>query len=209
MKDDENQLETLLLTLNESDFLSAGSTENLFLRFPFIRDSGVELVIVRIDFLSPDGSAEKNRMTRLLSEKIKSVFQAKYEGGMSFQIYGGKDSGISFQSPGKENFSVIFSMGPGGRDELKTILLTFIQDCKAGKANPADMDPNYISAHLDMPFTPDLIVSSSKNKLTDYMIWQTVYSEYYFMSKEMEKWTNSDFKDAFSAFHNRERRYGV
>ena len=131
------------------------------------------------------------------------------EGGTNCFILNGEDGDIDSNPPFAGVFSVLFSLGLGGRAELKNILSAFIADCRAEKSQPADMTPDYISSHLILPFTPDLIVSSSKNKLSDFMIWQTVYSEYYFMDKEVPRWTDSDFKKAFNAFHNRERRYGV
>jgi len=209
LKDGGNRLKTLLLTLNESDLLSSGGIENLFSRFLFIRDSGVQTLIVHVDILSAAETAGKGRLIRFLSEKIRSAFQAYDDGNMNCFILNEEDGSIDFEPPFEDVFSVLFSLGPGGRAELKNILSAFITDCRVGKSRPADMTTDYISSHLALPFTPDLIVSSSKNKLSDFMIWQTVYSEYYFMDKEVTRWTDSDFKKAFNAFHNRERRYGV
>ena len=209
MKDGGNRLKTLLLTLNESDLLSSGGIENLFSRFLFIRDSGVQTLIVHADILSAAKATDKDCLIRYLSEKIRSAFQAHDDGSMNCFILNGEDGSIDSKYPNARVFSVLFSLGLGGRAELKTILSAFIADCRAEKKQPADMTPDYISSHLALPFTPDLIVSSSKNKLSDFMIWQTVYSEYYFMDKEVPRWTDLDFKKAFNAFHNRERRYGV
>jgi len=209
LKDDGNRLKTLLLTLNESDLLSSNGIENLFSRLLFIRDSGVKTLIVHVDILSAAETADKDRLIHFLSEKVRSAFQAYDDGNTNCFILNGEDGGIDSNPPFAGVFSVLFSLGLGGRAELKNILSAFIADCRAEKSQPADMTPDYISSHLILPFTPDLIVSSSKNKLSDFMIWQTVYSEYYFMDKEVPRWTDSDFKKAFNAFHNRERRYGV
>lgn len=233
LKDSENRLKTLLLTLNESDLLNTGGIKNLFSRFPFIRDSGIETLIVHVDILPAKSRTEKDSLVHFLGKSIRSAFQAhgdsgmnccvfgEAEDGMNCGVFGEAEDGMNFVSFGKVegdidfkplpagSFSIIFSLGSGGRDELKNILSAFIEDCRAGKTQPADMTPDYISSHLALPFAPDLIVSSSKNELADFMIWQTVYSEYYFMDKEILRWTDSDFKKAFNSFHNRERRYGV
>ncbi|MCL2549924.1 MAG: undecaprenyl diphosphate synthase family protein [Methanimicrococcus sp.] len=209
MKDGGNRLKTLLLTLNESDLLSSDGIENLFSRFLFIRDSGVKTLIIHVDILSAAETADKDRLIHFLGEKVRSAFQAQGDSSMNCLILNGEDGGVDSELLLAGVFSVLFSLGPGGRAELKNILSAFIEDCKAEKTQPADMTQDYIFSHLALPFTPDLIVSSSKNKLSDFMIWQTVYSEYYFMDKEVSRWTDSDLKKAFGAFYSRDRRYGV
>lgn len=68
---------------------------------------------------------------------------------------------------------------------------------------------NYISNHLKLPFEPDLIFSCSGHFLTDFMIWQTAYSEYYFVEKSAKHLKQSDFSKAFESYRKRERRYGA
>ena len=212
MADRENRLKTLLLTLSESDLLEDGSIDNLFARFPAVQNAGIETVIIHIDLL-PAADFEKQRLLiDFFEERLNAAFQTfSFDGAVRYAVFSGRGEieTASGNFTGDDNFSVLFSLGLGGRDELKRILSTFIRDCKIGKAAPSDMTPDCISSRLLLPFEPDLILSSSKNRLSDFMIWQTVYSEYYFMDKSVRRWTDADLAKAFRAFQNRDRRYGV
>lgn len=212
MSDRENRLKTLLLTLCESDLLEDGSIDNLFSRFPAVQNAGIETVIVHIDLLPAADTEKKKLLIDFFEERLNDAFQTfSFDGAVRYAVFSGREE-VETASPdfaADADFSVLFSLGLGGRDELKRILSTFIRDCKLGKTIPSDMTPDCISSRLLLPFEPDLILSSSKNRLSDFMIWQTVYSEYYFMDKSVRKWTDADLAKAFRAFQNRDRRYGV
>jgi len=212
-----NQLKTLLLIFNESDFLEDIAIENLFSRFPAIQREGIENLIVSVDVLDTlsalevDTAAKKERLVRLISEKIR--FVSEKSGLKNLFIISDYNQIPDYnQVPDFSQsvvFSVYFILGLGGRDELKIILSDFIEKCHNGEHSPSEMTPEFISSHLRLPFVPDFILSGSKNTLADFMIWQTVYSEYYYLDKDIGRLTDSDFRKAFENFKNRGRRYGV
>ena len=208
----ENKLKTLLLIFNESDFLEKSDIENLFSCFPTIQNEGIQNLIVYIDIL--DEIDQKEQLIQILADDIQSASIKFKEICSDFlnHLYIVSDyetlpnfSEISVLS----NFSVYFVFNLGGRDELKMILSDFIQNCQKGQFSASEMTPNFISSHLYFPFEPDFIISGSKNTLTDFMIWQTVYSEYSYFDKDMGRLTVSDFRKAFESFKKRGRRYGV
>jgi Undecaprenyl pyrophosphate synthase len=218
----ENQLKTLLLIFNEVDFLEDSAVENLFDRFPVIQNQGIENLIVYIDILdfssfasaSPasasdvlehDAADKKELLIRVLSEKIRSVSE-KFGLNNSF-IISDYNQPPTFSQSGE--FSVYFALGFGGRNELKHILSDFIEKCRSGELSASEMTSAFISSHLLFPFVPDFILSGSKNTLTDFMIWQTAYSEYFYFGKDLSRLTDSDFRNAFESFRKRGRRYGV
>ena len=212
----ENKLKTLLLIFNESHFLEESDIENLFSRFPVIQKEGIENLIVYIDFL--DEIHQKEKLIHLLSENIQSVSKDYQSASKKCHsdfflhccVISDYENLPNFLEISKTSaFSVYFIFNLGGRDELKSILSTFIQKCQSGQFSASDMVPEFISSHLCLPFEPDFIISGSKNTLTDFMIWQTVYSEYFYFDKGIDRLTDSDFRKAFESFKKRGRRYGV
>lgn len=202
-----SKLKTLLLILNESDLLDENNLKNLFSRFSGIEKEGVEHLIVYVDFLKTLGAENKAALTRVLNEKIRS--QALGFSAFSVDVietYGTLSGPFQTNS---EGLSVCFVLGLGGREELKRILSDFITRCRNGDSRTSEMTPEYISDSLKLPSEPDLILSHAKHTLTDFMIWQTVYSEYYFFEKDVGRLTDSDFRKAFDSFYQRERRYGA
>lgn len=216
MKTDlKNTLQTLLIVLNESDLLETKSCENLFSCFPAIEKEGVLNLIVYVDILKSASIDQKNQLKQILKNKIINVSK-KFSFNDSNLIVIENYDEIKLLS---SSFSVYFVLGLGGRDELKNILSDFVQEKnnkkdenKEKRKSDAEMQNEteiYISNHLKLPFEPDLIFSCSDHFLTDFMIWQTVYSEYYFTVKSAKHLKPSDFSNAFESYHKRERRYGA
>lgn len=203
----ENKLETLLLILNESDLLSPKSAENLFSRFSVIEKEGVLNLIVYVDFLKTISVSQKTLLVQNIKNQIQETLSLSHFDSGRVAVIESYDDYTSFTA--SNQLSVLFVLGLGGRDELKLILSDFIQNCRKNKSKPSEMTPDYISDRLKLPFEPDFVISHSKHTLTDFMIWQTVYSEYYFFEKDVGRLTDADFMKAFDSFYNRERRYGA
>ena len=208
----EKRLRTLLLILSESDFLEEKNIENLFARFSSIRNEDIENLIVYIDILKEIGAEKRELLTRNIADKIrfvsekelKSESEPEFESDSIYIISNNTDRPFFSNKQNEKNFSVYFVLNLGGREELKRILEKFVQT-RIEKSNAQE----FIESNLVIPLEPDLIMSNMKNTLTDFMIWQTAYSEYYFFEKDMSRLTDSDFRKAFDSFEKRERRYGV
>ncbi|MDV0445830.1 Ditrans,polycis-undecaprenyl-diphosphate synthase ((2E,6E)-farnesyl-diphosphate specific) [Methanimicrococcus sp. At1] len=225
--ENETPLKTLLLILNESDLLDNGSIENLFSRFSVIENEGVLNLIVYIDFLKTMDTGKKASLIRNLKERILAVSKSKdfQFDPNRFAVIENYDDSNTFPNPGSfpdsdsfpdsesflksGRFSALFVLGLGGRDELKLILSDFVEKCRKNEAGSDEMTSEYLSNQLKLPSEPDFVISHTKNTLTDFMLWQTVYSEYYFFEKDIRRLTDADFKKAFDSFYKRERRYGV
>ncbi|MDR0767563.1 MAG: undecaprenyl diphosphate synthase family protein [Methanosarcinales archaeon] len=212
-KDEDNELKTLLLILNESDLLDPKSISNLFSRFSVIENEGIENLIVYVDFLKTIDEDTKRSLISFFKRQMQSSVAENLFSSERFKIIENYENNrfcLKFCSESvSEDLSVLFVFGVGGRDELKRILSNFIDSCRSGEVSPSAMTSEYISSRLKLPFEPDLIISHSKHTLTDFMIWQTVYSEYYFFEKDISRITDSDFRKAFDNFYKRERRYGA
>lgn len=99
----------------------------------------------------------------------------------------------------------------GGRDELIKATKEIASLVSCGKLGVEEINEEVVSAHLytkDMP-DPDLIIRpSGELRLSNYLLWQSAYSELWFSNINWPDFKKSDLRRAISDFQNRDRRYG-
>lgn len=107
------------------------------------------------------------------------------------------------------NFTI--ALNYGGRDELRRAVRDIAIRVKSGEIAPDSIDESLISAHLDTSGIPDpdlLIRTSGELRLSNYLIWQLAYTEFYFTDVLWPDFTVEDLKEAIRYYNGRERRYG-
>jgi len=94
----------------------------------------------------------------------------------------------------------------GGMDEIVRAVNRFKVE------NPdAEITQDDINAHLDNPDLPpvDLLIrTGGEIRISNFLIWQTAYSELYFSDKLWPDWNKEDLEEAVHSFKNRDRRFG-
>lgn len=99
----------------------------------------------------------------------------------------------------------------GGRDEIKNAVKKIAEKVKTGEINPEDITENTISKYLytaKMP-DPDLIIRpSGEIRTSNFLLWQSAYSEYYFTDVLWPDFKTSDMDNAINSFNLRNRRFG-
>ena len=100
----------------------------------------------------------------------------------------------------------------GGRNEIVKAIKEISQSVKDGEISPEDITPELVSSHLytkDIP-DPDLIIrTSNEYRLSNFLTWQSTYSELYFPKDVM--WPDFDenqFNKAIEEYIKRNRRFG-
>ena len=79
------------------------------------------------------------------------------------------------------------------------------------KINPEDISESTISDYLATRFMPDpelLIRTSGEKRLSNFLLWQCAYTEFYFSEKMWPEFKKADFFQAIREYQNRERRFG-
>ena len=106
---------------------------------------------------------------------------------------------------------VNFCLNYGGRDELVRAAKLFAQDVADGKAQPADLTEELLSGYLyskDVP-DPELIIRpSGELRTSNFLLWQSAYSEYVFMNVLWPDFGPEDLDEAISQYNCRNRRFG-
>ena len=113
----------------------------------------------------------------------------------------------------EKNDGVIVSLALnyGSRDEITTAVKAIAEQVKSGTLDVQAIEEKDISAHLYTHFLPDpdlIIRTSGEMRLSNFLMWQSAYSEFYFTDKLWPDFSEKDFDDAIDAYLRRNRRFG-
>ena len=106
---------------------------------------------------------------------------------------------------------VNFCLNYGGRDEIIRGIKTYAQDVKDGKADLNALTEAVFSGYLDSAGVPDpelVIRPSGELRTSNFLPWQTVYSEFVFMNVLWPDFSPEDLDAAIAEYHRRNRRFG-
>ena len=146
-------------------------------------------------------TAEKNRMrVRVLGDKtaldddirnrIAELEKAtKNNDGLNFQI----------------------ALNYGSRDEMIRAMKNMCMDVKEGKVEADQINEKLFETYLDTHDIPDpdlMIRTSGEQRLSNYLLWQLAYSEFYFTDVLWPDFTKEDLAEAIAYYNGRDRRFG-
>ncbi|HJB82064.1 MAG TPA: isoprenyl transferase [Candidatus Mediterraneibacter intestinavium] len=107
------------------------------------------------------------------------------------------------------NFTI--ALNYGSRDELTRAAKRMAQDCAAGKLDPEKIDESVYGSYLDTHDIPDpdlMIRTSGEQRLSNYLLWQLAYSEFYFTDVPWPDFTKDELVKAIKEYNHRHRRFG-
>lgn len=110
-----------------------------------------------------------------------------------------------------EGCQVNVCLNYGGRDELLRAARAFAQDCLDGKADPNHLGEEQFSNYLFSRGVPDpdlVIRPSGELRLSNFLLWQSAYAEFYFTDVLWPDFTKEELHKAIAAFQGRSRRFG-
>ena len=99
----------------------------------------------------------------------------------------------------------------GSRDEIKRAVQKMAEDVKAEKLNPEEISEQTISDYLDTKGLPDpdlLIRTSGEERLSNFLMWQLAYTEFYFTDVAWPDFNKAEFEKAIAKYNKRDRRFG-
>ncbi len=111
----------------------------------------------------------------------------------------------------KTGLFVHIALNYGGRDELRRAVKKIAEDAAAGELNPSDITEESITNALDTAGTPDpelLIRTSGEERISNFLLWQIAYSEFYFSEVLWPDFDKKELEKAIYYYQNRERRFG-
>jgi len=103
-----------------------------------------------------------------------------------------------------EGMEVTVAIGKSGREEIADCIRRMAED----GVDPSAVDEHTIESYLTFPYTPDLVIKTGGNHLTDFLIWQSVYSEFFFSDVNWPLFRRLDLLRALRYYQSRVRRFG-
>ncbi|CUH41037.1 Ditrans,polycis-undecaprenyl-diphosphate synthase ((2E,6E)-farnesyl-diphosphate specific) [Jannaschia seosinensis] len=107
--------------------------------------------------------------------------------------------------------NLTIALNYGGRDEVARATKRLARDVAAGRLDPEEVSdetlPRYLDTHV-LP-DPDLVIrTSGEARISNFLLWQSAYSEYEFVDTLWPDFTREQFKAVLTRYGARERRYG-
>lgn len=114
----------------------------------------------------------------------------------------------------KDNTGLVMSLALnyGGRNDLVNAVKNISQDLVDGKISLDDIGDNLISSHLSTNESPDpdlVIRTSGEQRLSNFLLWELAYSEFYFTDIHWPDFDEKELQKAIFAYQSRDRRFGA
>lgn len=144
------------------------------------------------------------------SENIK----VKVLGDITVLSTGMQKSIINCMERTKNNTGVVFNiaLNYGGRDEIVKAIKEICKEVKEGKINIEDINEELITNELYTKGQPDpdlVIRTSGELRLSNFLPWQSTYSELLFVQKNWPDFTEEDLDNAIVEYQKRKRKFGA
>jgi len=117
---------------------------------------------------------------------------------------------VEQESAGFER-QLIVALSYSGRSELVRAARLIAEKVKAGTMRPEDVDEAAVAAHLYAPDVPDpelIIRTSGEMRISNFLLWQCAYSEFYVTPVLWPDFNEQEFNAALAAYAARDRRFG-
>lgn len=164
---------------------------------------------------------EVQALMKLLGSYLKTCIKTADKNNMRVRVIG-EISRLSetFQRRIKEleqasaantGLNLTIAINYGSRDEMIRAMHQMISDVKAGKLEEDTIDEKVFSSYLDTRELPDpdlLIRTSGEQRLSNYLLWQLAYSEFYFTDVPWPDFHKKELELAVEAYNSRDRRFG-
>ena len=114
-------------------------------------------------------------------------------------------------SKDKDGLTVHIALNYGGRDELCRTIRKMAEKVEQGELHSADITEETIEKFLDTAGTPDpelVIRTSGEERVSNFLLWQIAYSEFYFTDTLWPDFNRTSLEEAIYSYQNRERRFG-
>ena len=119
--------------------------------------------------------------------------------------------GLQERTSVNTGMTMVIALSYSSRWEITETVRQLANEVKQGKLQPEDINEQTITAHLTTHFMPDpdlLIRTGGEVRLSNYLLWQCAYTEFYFCDTFWPDFHEADLCKAIEWFQNRERRFG-
>lgn len=164
---------------------------------------------------------EVDALMKLLSSYLKDCLKTSKKNNMRVRILGDisalapelQDKIRELEAASAENTGLNFqvALNYGSRDEILRAMRKLLADYDEGKITKEELDAGRFSSYLDTAGIPDpdlLIRTSGEQRLSNYLLWQLAYTEFYFTDVLWPDFDKEELEKAVAYYNGRDRRFG-
>ena len=164
---------------------------------------------------------EVDALMKLLRNYMKTCLKTAAKNDMKVRVIGDitrldddiQKRILELEEATKDNGGLNFqiAINYGSRDEITRAVRALAEDVKVGKIEPEEVDETCIESYLDTHDIPDpdlLIRTSGEQRLSNYLLWQLAYTEFYFTDVPWPDFSKQELEKAIEQYNHRDRRYG-
>ncbi len=164
---------------------------------------------------------EVEGLMKLFRDYLKKCIKLSKKWKMKMRVIGeisAFDQDIQDSVRKLEDFSSQFdelhfqlALNYGSRDEIIRGVRRMLAECQAGELSPKDMTEERFGEYLDTAGLPDpdlLIRTSGEQRLSNFLLWQLAYTEFYFTDVHWPDFDREELVRAIEQYNKRDRRYG-
>ena len=166
--------------------------------------------------------AEVNALMELLCKSVISETPDLKKQGVQVRTIGDRSrfsekvqfylNQIERETAEGDRLTMVLALNYSSRDELRRAVQRMAHKVAAGELKADEIDEQLISQSLDTAFMPDpdlVIRTSGEQRLSNFLMWQASYAEFYFPEVLWPDFTEEEFARALEVYASRDRRYGL
>ncbi len=165
---------------------------------------------------------EVDALMKLLNQYMKNCQRTAKKNNMRVRVIGDKSrlseaiqrdiAQLEEATKTYDGLNFTIALNYGGRDELTRAIKNIARSVKDGEISPEEITEERISAALDTAGLPDpdlMIRTSYELRISNYLLWQLAYSEFYFTEVPWPDFDEEELQKAVEAYRQRDRRFGM
>lgn len=166
--------------------------------------------------------AEVNALMELLCKSVISETPELKKQGVRVRTIGERSrfsekvqhylAQIEEQTAEGERLTMILALNYSSRDELRRAVQQIAHKVQCNELSIDQIDEQYIASQLDTHFCPDpdlVIRTSGEQRLSNFLMWQSAYAEFYFPEVLWPDFDEQEFARALEVYASRDRRFGL
>ncbi len=167
----------------------------------------------------PEGEVEA--LMKLLESYLKNCIKTADKNNMRVRVIGNttrlserfqeRIRELEAASAKNDGLNLQIAINYGSRDEMTRAMRRMSEDVAAGKRKPEEITESVFEEYLDTAGIPDpdlLIRTSGELRLSNFLLWQLAYSEFYFTDVPWPDFHKEELERAIEAYNKRDRRFG-
>lgn len=183
--------EHIMIVADEIEFLENISKFSNFIEW--CRKFGINQITICIHMFHP-----------LSSEMLDKITSKLYKSdGVKIRVF--TEDIVTSEPP--NGFTINLIAGYGGRKEITDAVKKLAGLVEEGHISPENISEKDIERFLRIKEPPDLVMRAGE-EIPDFLIWQNIYSELYFLDVDWKSFRYMDFLRCLREYQRRERRYG-